>query len=76
MAWVGQFYSFADPAVAKQCATIGGLAGILDPPRAFPTVLGGLGGTGQAGVHPRHFKRKPAQALVAPWMPAKTPTGT
>ena len=77
MAWVGQFYSFADPAVAKECPTIGGLAGFLDPPMAFPTVLGGLDGTGRAGdVHPRRVRREPGKAVVTPWMPARTPIGT
>lgn len=77
LAWVGQFHEFADPAIARACPTIGGAAGFRDPPTAFPTALGGLNGTGEAGtLHPRRIEREPANAPVAPCMPTRTPTAT
>ena len=80
MAWVGQFYGFANRKIAKECPVIGGLAGFLDPPMAFPTVLEGPNGPGQPGQpgdpHPPRVRREPAKAVVTPWMPVRTPIGT
>ena len=77
IAWQGQFSNFALPTIASECKYLEGQAGILDPPKAFPTVPGGLRGPGPPGGHrPSRLKREPAKALVAPWMPARTPTAT
>ncbi|KAM0805005.1 hypothetical protein BDR22DRAFT_969256 [Usnea florida] len=77
LAWVGQFYEFADPAIAKECPIIGGAAFLRDPPIAFPTALGGLNGTGEPGhLHPGLLRREPENAHVAPCMPVRTSTAT
>lgn len=74
-AWNTELF-FKQNSEPSECKTIVGLNAWPDPPKAFPTVSGGLPAP-TPGAAPRgRVRREPANAHVAPWLPGRTMTAT
>ena len=74
-AWNRELF-FKQNAEPVGCKTMAGLGAYPDPPKAFPTVSGGLPAP-IPGAAPRgRLRREPANAHVAPWLPGNTMTAT